>query len=71
MSIYRDISISISIYIERESVLLVTSKYNNTKFPDLTELLVSVFLPGESQGWWSMVGCRLWGRTESDITEVT
>ena len=21
-----------------------------------------VFLPGESQGWWSLVGCRLWGR---------
>ena len=28
-------------------------------------------LPGESQGWRSLVGCRLWGRTESDITEVT
>ena len=27
-----------------------------------------VFLPGESQGW---VGCRLWGRTESDTTEAT
>ena len=23
-----------------------------------------VFLPGESQGWWSLMGCRLWGRTE-------
>ena len=30
-----------------------------------------VFLPGESQGWESLVGCRLWGRTESDTTEVT
>ena len=30
-----------------------------------------VFLPGESQGWRSLVGCRLWGRTESDMTEVT
>ena len=30
-----------------------------------------VFLPGESQGWGSMVGCRLWGRAESDTTEVT
>ena len=30
-----------------------------------------VFKPGESQGWWSLVGCRLWGRTESDMTEVT
>ena len=30
-----------------------------------------VFLPGESQGPGSLVGCRLWGRTESDMTEVT
>ena len=30
-----------------------------------------VFLPGESQGWRSLVGCRLWCRTESDTTEVT
>ena len=31
----------------------------------------SVFLPGESQGRGSLVGCRLWGRTESDTTEAT
>ena len=30
-----------------------------------------VFLPGESQGRGSPGGCRLWGRTESDTTEVT
>ena len=30
-----------------------------------------VFLPGESQGPGSLVGCHLWGRTESDTTEVT
>ena len=30
-----------------------------------------VFLPGESQGQGSLVGCRLWGRTESDMTEAT
>ena len=30
-----------------------------------------VFLPGESQGWGSLVGCHLWGRTESDATEAT
>ena len=30
-----------------------------------------VFLPGESQGWGSLVGCRLWGRTELDTTEAT
>ena len=29
-----------------------------------------VFLPGESQGQGSLVGCRLWGRTESDTTEI-
>ena len=31
----------------------------------------SVFLPGESQGRGSLVSCRLWGRTELDMTEVT
>ena len=31
----------------------------------------SSVLPGESQGRGSLVGCRLWGRTESDMTEVT
>ena len=30
-----------------------------------------VFLPGESQGRGSLVGCRLWGCTESDMTEAT
>ena len=30
-----------------------------------------VFLPGESQGRRSLVGCRLWGHTESDTTEAT
>ena len=29
-----------------------------------------VFLPGESQGQGSLVGCRLWGRTESDTTKA-
>ena len=32
---------------------------------------IPVFLPGESQGRWSLGGCHLWGRTESDTTEVT
>ena len=31
----------------------------------------SSVLPGESQGQGSLVGCRLWGRTELDTTEVT
>ena len=28
-----------------------------------------VFLPGESHGWRSLAGCRLWGCKESDTTE--
>ena len=31
----------------------------------------SVFLPGESQGRGSLVGCCLWGCTGSDMTAVT
>ena len=31
----------------------------------------SVFLPGESQGRRSLVGCRLWDLTESDTTDAT
>ena len=30
-----------------------------------------LFLPGESQGWGSLVSCHLWGSTESDTTEAT
>ena len=30
-----------------------------------------VFLPGESQGWGSLVGCHLWGHTESYTTDTT
>ena len=30
-----------------------------------------VFLPGESQGRGSLVGCHPWGHTESDTTEAT
>ena len=30
-----------------------------------------VFLPGESQGQGSLMGCCLWGHTELDTTEAT
>ena len=30
-----------------------------------------VLLPGESQGWGSLVCCRLWGHIELDMTEAT
>ena len=32
---------------------------------------MAVFLPGESQGQRSLVGCRLWVHTELDTTEAT
>ena len=44
-------------------------------FLELEELHViiptPVFLPGESQGQGSLVGCCLWDHTESDTTEAT
>ena len=30
-----------------------------------------MFLPGGSQGRWSLMGCHLWDCTESDMTEAT
>ena len=40
-------------------------------FHALEKEMATVFLLGESQGQGSLVGCRLWGRTESDTTEAT
>ena len=48
------------------SLSLVTFMYWTRKWQS-----TPVFLPGESQGWGSLVGCRLWGCKESDTTEVT
>ena len=31
----------------------------------------TMFLPGEFQGQGSLMGCRLWGHTELDMTEAT
>ena len=31
---------------------------------------IPAFLPEESQGWWCLVGCHLWGRTESGTTAI-
>ena len=35
------------------------------------DLCYPVFLPGESQGQRSLLGCHLWGRTEADMTDAT
>ena len=48
------------------SLSLITFMYWRRKWQP-----TPVFLPGESQGWGSLVGCRLCGRTESDTTEAT
>ena len=45
------------------SVLVVTRRRQWQPTP--------VFLPRESQGRGSLVGCRLWGHTESDMIEAT
>ena len=34
-------------------------------------LRTPVFLPGESQGQRSLLGCHLWGHTESDMADAT
>ena len=34
-----------------------------TRLDIIASLVAPVFLPGESQGRGSLVGCRLWGRT--------
>ena len=47
-----------------------SSTFHQNLFP-LQWQPTPVFLPGESQGRRSLVGCRLWGHTESDMTEAT
>ena len=39
--------------------------------PQCSFWIIMPILPGESQRQRSLVGCRLWGRTESDMTEAT
>ena len=51
---------------ERQSLSLFTFMHWRRKWQP-----TPVFLPGESQGHGSLVGCHLRGHTESDTTEVT
>ena len=53
-------------YDQATSLSLFTFMYWRRKWQPTPVLLL-----GESQGWGSLVGCHLWGRTESDMTEVT
>jgi len=51
---------------------LWTSYYHQScAFSSMSYQPTPVFLPGESQGRGSLVGCCLWGRTESDTNEAT
>ena len=49
---------------------IAAKKGNNTNIGGQW-LPTPVLLPGKSHGRRSLVGCRLWGHTESDTTEVT
>ena len=58
--------------IHASAVLDFTTEFLVNEYLKFERLLrLAVFLPGESQGRGSLVGCRLWGRTESDMTEAT
>ena len=50
---------SASVYLPEEVICL----------PLFSRIPTPVFLPGESQGRGSLVGCGIWGRTELDKTE--
>ena len=68
---------------ERNQIIIVLYNSYSVKWETLVESAFTfmhwrrkwqptpVFLPGEFQEWGSLVGCRLWGHTESDTTEVT
>ena len=49
----------------------MTSKLNRNINAFYTLKFYLAFLSGESQGRGGLMGCRLWGRTESDTTEAT
>ena len=59
------------LFIVEELVLLIHSEYSSAFYLRCSSEASPVFLPGESQGRRSLVACHLWGRTESDTTEVT
>ena len=58
-------------FVALECPLLVVKRTHSLAAPHVSSQSTPVFLPGESQGLGSLVGFRLWGRTESDMTEAT
>ena len=65
-SAFSKTSFTLCLWIEATSLSLFTFTHGRRKWQP-----TPVFLPGESQGRGSLVGCHLWGRTESDTTEAT
>ena len=68
----------IGVYLLYNAVLVFTVQQSESSLSLFTFLHwrrkrqpTPVFLPGESQGRGSLVGCRLWGRTGLDTTEAT
>ena len=57
-------SLRVEVYEAKTSLSLFTFMHWRRKWQP-----TPVFLPGE-QGLGSLVGCRLWGCTESDMTEA-
>ena len=54
-------------YIREETIIVSQETFSGRRKWQPTQ----VFLPRESCGQRSLVGCHLWGRIESDTTEVT
>ena len=66
--VFSKITVQKSIHASALSFLIVQLSYPHLRrqwHPTPALLL------GESLGWGSLMGCCLWGRTESDMTEVT
>ena len=73
------LSLSGSQTIEKYCDVILLASINRTRFRWCSTSFpwrrkwqpIPILLPGESQGWQSLVDCRLRGLTESDMTEVT
>ena len=68
---------SLNIGMDKEDVYIYTMEYysvlkrnRKVSYAEIWQP-TPVFLPGESQGRGSLMGCCLWGRTKLDMTEAT
>ena len=63
MSIYVILALIILILILFAANIKIVPQAHSYVVERLGGQATPVFLPGESQGWQSLVGCCLWGRT--------